>query len=341
MIKFKVSTDIHPKLPVQKIPGTPTTEAAKITKLQAENSVPGFGDEEPVFQIKNFPQNHIKWLIHKNYKKYSAPRHHNVVHASDLDPARNWCPREPALLTRFDKKRPDSFTATAQAMTYTMGYKGADMVMDFIPKERLWGSWKCRACKHEMILRYKPEVCEKCQGHHSALRYVEVLLRAPAIGLIGSIDLFVDILGNGMKTPLEIKTEGNESFKARKKATFDHEWRTMLYLWLIEQSPELKGKGLNAHEARIIYVTKEGYADDPAIKEWKIGDWGKSAIKEYWVSRNDDMIEPAIAKVLAYRKWRNQFDQGGMGAFPYPDRICKSADETRAKNCSVCKECFQ
>lgn len=326
MIKFKTKTPV----------------AAQLPKALAPKVVPpDTPDDEPLFVIKDFPQNHVLYHIHKANPPPRPPRPHNVVHASDLDPARAWCPREPALLTKTGKTRPTEFVSTAQRMTWSMGYKGADLLMDLIPDKMQWGSWKCRSCSHEQPLCYKPEKCSGCGGSSKALRYVEIFLRDPETQLVGSVDLFVDILGNGMKTPIEIKTEGNEGFKKRTKPEFDHEWRTMLYLWLIQKTPQLAGKGLNHQEGRVLYFTKEGWADSPKIKEWKLGDWAKSAVKEYFVQRNDGMLFNSLEQVKTYRAWRTSFDGGYFpGEVPLPDRICNSPIETRAKNCAVCKECF-
>jgi len=88
-----------------------------------------------------------------------------------------------------------------------------------------------------------------------------------------------------------------------------------------------------------MYFTKEGWADEPKIKEWKLQDWSASAVKEYWVNRNDDMIQNKIDDAMAYRLWRSQHDLG-VTPNPMPDRICDSATTSRAKACAVCKECF-
>jgi hypothetical protein len=330
MIKFKAKPIGVTASPV---------EAGKQVKAL---TTPAPGDQEPPFLIKDFPQNYITYHVHKATEKTRSPRPHNVVHASDLDPVRQWCPREPALLTHTGKSRPSEFVATAQRMTWGMGYKGADLLMDLIPAEMKWGNWKCRSCGHDHNLCYTPKACAGCGGSSKALRYVEVFLRDPDTELVGSVDLFVDILGNGIKTPVEIKTEGNDGFKKRTKPEFDHEWRTMLYLWLIERTPQLKGLGLNHQEGRVIYFTKEGWADAPKIKEWKLADRAASAIKEYFVNRNDDMTLNAREQVAAYREWRKIHDAGLVGSLvnPLPARVCSSPSETRAKNCAVCKECF-
>lgn len=328
MIKFRTKPLAATASPV---------EAGKLVKAF---SAPGAGDHETPFIIKDFAQNYVTYHIHKAAAGTRSPRPHNVVHASDLDPVRDWCPREPALLTLHGKTRPNEFVATCQRMTWGMGYKGADLLMDLIPPKMIWGNWKCRSCQHEQNLVYKPEKCTGCGGSPKALRYVEVLLRDPVTELIGSVDLFVDILGNGVKTPIEIKTEGNDGFKKRIKPEFDHEWRTMLYLWLIEQTPQLKGFGLNHQEGRVIYFTKEGWADAPKIKEWALADRAASAIKEYFVNRNDDMTLKARERVEIYRAWRKEYDMGTATHTGLPLGVCTSPAQTRAKGCAVCKECF-
>lgn len=299
------------------------------------------GDDQPLFKIKDFPQNFLTYHIHKAAPSQRAPRHHNIIHASDLDPARRWCPREPALLTRDNLKRPSEFVATAQKMTWGMGYKGAELLMDLIPDAMIWGHWKCRACAHEMKFTYTPKACGKCGGARRALRYEEVLLRDPVTGVIGSVDLFVDLLGNGAKTPIEIKTEGNDSFKKRTAATFDHQWRTKLYMYLAARTPEVQAHGINTEEGRVIYFTKEGWADEPRIKEWKLGDWAKSSIKEYFVPRDDSMVQNALDDVILYRTWREQFEVGTLPQNnPLPARICTAPTDGRAKSCAACKACW-
>jgi len=303
-------------------------------------------DDKPstVFQIKHFPQNHLTYQIHKHTAGTRPARSHNVVHASDLDPARKWCAREPALLTLHKKKRPARFVPTAQRMVWGMGYKGADLLMELIPPEKVWGNWKCRSCGHEVKYQYTPKKCAGCGGSNKAIRYVEVFLRDPETGIVGSVDLFVDMLGNGLKVPIEIKTEGNEGFKSRVKPEFDHEWRTMLYLWLTAKTPWVQDKGLSNQEGRVVYFTKEGYINQPLIKEWGLKDWGKSAIKEYWVARNDDMIQNQIDYQKTYRAWRNKYDDPiqDIGDLPLPARVstAKSKNCTRCKDCPVQKECW-
>lgn len=305
---------------------------------------PDPGPVAEAFKIKDFPQNHLLYHIHKNTAKETAPRHHNVVHSSDLDPARHWCPREPALLTKHNKKRPKGFLSTAMHMVFQMGYKGADLVMEVLPRERIWGNWKCLACKQEVKYVYAPKCCPFCEAHPRALEYKEVFMRDPDTGVVGSCDLFYDVLGNGRKTLIEIKTEGNDSFKSRSKPEFDHEWRTTLYLHIASKNwnGDFAAKyNINLDDARIVYVTKEGFDAAPQIKEWGIADWAKSSMKEYWVNRNDEMIEPRLDLAMEYRSWRNGWDDGNPPVL-MPDRIdkCTSPNCTRAKECPVKKECW-
>lgn len=333
MIKFKTKTigaSINP------------ADIAKTEKSEAE----GQGDHEPAFLIKDFPQNYILYHIHKNGTRAGGARHHNVVHSSDLDPSRKWCAREPALLTVHEKKRPSEFVSTAQRMVWQMGYKGADLVMDMIPREKQWGNWQCRGCSHELKYAYAPTTCPSCgTAHPRAFEYKEVFLRDPKTGVVGSVDLFVDILGNGTKTALEIKTEGNEGFKSRDHATFDHEWRTMLYCRLAELNWDgdfAKEYSINTQSARIMYVTKEGYADSEKVAEWGLPDWKKSAMKEYFVQRYDTMTNNQMDYAMTYRTWRNTWD----AATPFikdslrtPDNLPPRVDGAKSPGCTRCRSC--
>lgn len=292
---------------------------------------------EPM-KIVDFAQNYVKYHIHKNLAGDSKPRPHDHVHISDLDPARKWCPREPALLTLHGKERPEGFVSTAQAMVWKWGHKGADIIIESLPPDMVWGNWRCRNCDLKMMHQYTPMICNGCSAGRNALIYQEVVFRDPKTGVTGSCDLFVDLLKNGRKTAVEIKTEGNGSFGKRSKPEFDHEWRTMGYLRLMSASGKALEFNLETKHARILYITKEGHSADELIKLWGLKDWGKSSMKEYIVNRNDEMLDNRMEAALEYRMWRQNYDAGI--SVPLPNRICSSKAASRAKQCHVCKECF-
>lgn len=324
----------------------------KFTVVPTKQSTSNFVDDIPpeppkskqqLIQIKDFHQNHIRYHIHKNTAGPRKPRHHNVVHISDLDPSRNWCPREPALLTTTGKKRESNFISTAQSTVFRMGYKAADLLMDLIPPEQIWGHWKCRACKHQMKFAYTPHKCSKCGADREALKYQEVLVRDPATGVVGSVDCFVDILSNGKRTGVEIKSEMNDDFKSRTKATFDHEWRSKGYMYLMARDPIVRKKGVNLEEMRIMYISKGGWVEDAQIKNWPVIDSGKTAIKEYWCHRDDSVVANQFELATAYREWRKFFDEPTMApSVPMPKRHkkCTSIGCTMASSCPVRKECW-
>jgi len=294
----------------------------------------------PAFKITDFPQNHLKYHLHKAVAGPRTARNHNVVHASDLDPSRNWCPREPALLTLHKKKRPDGFISTAQKTVFDFGYAGADIVIRALPPEMVWGNWRCRSCRGETKHCYTPKKCGHCGADRKLLRYQEVFLRDPETEIVGSVDLIVDLLGSGKKIPIEIKTEGNETFKARTKEVFEHGWRTNLYLWLIERTPWMQGEGVSSQEGRVLYVAKEGFIPDTEIKKWKLPDWHKTPFKEYTIKRNDDFTQNARDDAFDYRFWKNAHTKGDFGV-DLPPRKCGAKNDTQAKNCAVCKECWE
>ena len=315
-------------------------------KFRFKNEPSGSSEEEPVVpsgqhmvSLTDYPQTHLLYHVHKNTAGYRNARPHNVIHASDLDPSRKWCPREPAILTRHNLKREKGFLSTAQQAVYNFGHAGADILIEMLPEGMVWGNWKCNACGHEHRHQYRPKKCYECGAKRRALRYNEVFMRDPELGIVGSCDLMVDLLGNGVKTLVEIKTEGNESFKRRNAAELEHEWRTKLYLYLADRTEWLEGKGINVEEARVVYLTKEGHVPCDKIKDWKLADWGRTFMKEYRTKRDDSFSEKAREAVLAYRTWRSAFEKGGNPK--YPDRICFSPHDTRAKNCEVCDLCFK
>ena len=325
MIKFKnVGKD-----PLSELPPKP---------IDTKNPDPS---PEPLYKIKDFPNNHVMYHLHKQVACSRGARAHNVVHASDLDPVRRWCPREPALLTKYTFKRPSGFISTAQGTVFKFGHKAADIVIESLPPEIVWGNWKCLACGHDQKHQFTPPSCQKCNANRKALSYREVFMRDPATGIVGSCDVWVDLLKNGQKTMIEIKSEGNTSFKNRSKAEFDHDWRTKLYLWLAERTPWLTEHNLNLHEARVLYVTKEGHIDTDLVKKWGLSDWSKTPFKEYFVERDDTFSQNQRDLVMTYRKWRNAFEAHGQHhAVPLPTRVCKTKNDTKARDCSVCKQCF-
>lgn len=290
-------------------------------------------------KITEFPQNFVMYHYHKNTARPTKARHHNVIHSSDLDPGRNWCPREPALLTLHNKKRPNGFISAAQQTVFDFGHKGSDIVRERLPPEMVWGNWRCRNCGHSEKHTYTPKSCSGC-GAKGSIDYREVFGRCPETGVVGSFDLCVDVLMNGKPVIVETKTEGNADFKSRSAPTFDHEWRTKLYLRLAAVTPWLQGK-LNTTAARIVYISKEGHAEDARIKKWGLPDAASSALKEYIVPRDDSALDNRLQLVKSYRLWRKHHDADpNNNPVTMPDRICNTKNDTRAAACSVCKECF-
>lgn len=288
--------------------------------------------------ITDFAQNYLKYHLHKAMASDTKPRHHAKVHMSDLDPGRQWCPREPALMDLHGTKRPPGFISTAQSTVFKYGHATADIVIGSLPPEIVWGTWKCGVCKHEHPHQYTPACCYECKAPRANLRYREVLMRDPATGLVGSADLFVDLLGNGTKTLIEIKSEGNDSFKSRTKPEFEHEWRTRGYLWLASRTPWLETKGINLKDARVLYVSKEGHAEDDQVKRWGLKDWAKSPFKEYHVKRDDTQLENRLDALREYVDWKSAHTAGA--SVPLPGRVCSSKSCARAGQCAVAEVCF-
>lgn len=284
---------------------------------------------EPAKTIK-YPS--LKMLIHKSSKKNRKARHHRKVHASDLDPARSWCPREVALLEVSGRTRPDEFLPTCRQVTFSMGYAASDLLERFTPEEVVWGAWKCRACGEELPPQHKPTACPSCGAKKEALRYREVFMRDPDTGVVGSCDLWVGLDGRVL-TAIECKSEGKDTFAARTAPDFDHVWRTRFYLWLASVTPWLQSKPLNLHDARIVYVCKSGFESDPELKAAKIADQHASPFKEYVVERDDVQMTAQMERV---REWTSFYAAITKGASAtWPEGVCSDLKCSRASRCTV------
>ena len=203
------------------------------------------------------------------------------------------------------------------------------------------GDWKCRACGETTKARYTPDKCGHCGADGKALRYAEILMRCPDTGIVGSPDILFDMLANGRKTIIEIKSEGADAFKARTAPTEDHVTRTCMYLWLAERTPWLAGKGIATDEARIVYACLDTHVEDPRIKAWKLSDAARTPYKEYVVKRNDARFTAALEKVGEWLTYRAALEYGDApDSVPLPDRVCRSAGCSRARRCSVAALCF-
>lgn len=277
-------------------------------------------------------------MIHRESKKKRPARPHARVHASDLDPSREWCPREPAVLTMFGIKRPDDFLPTHLQFTFSMGYATADSVMRIIPRDRIWGNWKCRACGHVHLHRYAPDTCGHCGGSARALRYEEVLLQDPDTKQVGSADLIVDLAKDGRKTIVEIKSEGKAGWSERDAPTPDHAWRTRLYLRLASVTPWLRNRGVDFQSARILYACKDGHDPSPELKEAGVRDAHRSPFKEYVVRRCDEVLAAADEKLTEWLKFKEAYDTGA--SLPWPDGVCSSGTCSRARRCPARDHCF-
>ena len=293
---------------------------------------------EPPAPKEAKPDASLMVLVHEKSRKHRAPRPHKRVHASDLDPGREWCPREPAVLEAFGLKRDDEFLSTAQQITFSLGYAAADTLERFIPEGRLWGNWQCRACGHEQRHRYRPGECHQCGGDVKAIRYREVLMQDPETKLVGSPDMLVDLRGDHVKTLIEVKSEGKEGFAKRTGPSPDHVWRTRLYLYLASVTPWLAPHGIDTESARIVYVCKEGHEPSDALKAARVRDAHRSPLKEYVVTRSDAHLTAAFEKLNAWLAFREAMESGAPVS--WPDGVCPSGNCPRAKRCAAANRCF-
>lgn len=323
-----------------KPPPLSTKDAGESGKKVKAEKVGVAEDHIEPFVIKDFRENYLTYHLHKHQSGPRPSRPHDHVHMSDLDPARKWCPREPALLTFHNQKRNPDYLGVAQKVVFELGRRVADMVIDFLPPDRVWGNWKCLSCETIWKRRFMPACCPGCSAGRHMLSYREVMFRDPATGVTGSVDLFYDLLGSGIVTGFELKSEGNEKFLKRSKPEFEHEWRSMGYLYLLNRANKDHVKNINLKDFRVVYVSKEGHQESAKLKQWGLTGMARTPLKEYWVNRNDEMVEARFDLAFEYRQWRDAYDDGKV--LPLPPRIpyCTSKGCVRAKSCKVVKECW-
>lgn len=279
--------------------------------------------------------------LHASLADSRAPRHHLRVHASDLDPGRGWCPREAILLEETGLKRKREFVATSTATMFGFGNKAADIVIEALPDEVVWGNWECVSCGWEVKLSYRPCKCPGCGGRQRALAYREVLLKPvedDPVNATGSCDVMLDLRRDGTKTLVEIKSEGSDAFRARTAAEWPHVWRTSLYLKYASETPWLRRHRVDTTSAIILYVCKSSHVKADAVAGYGFYDWRQTPYKEYRVPRSDAILTEPLRRLEQLRDAVRAMRRGEP--YDYPARVCENASCTRARNCPVRAACF-
>jgi len=265
-------------------------------------------------------------LLDKRLSGYETARSHKEVHVSTVtDDELGFCPRSFALLDVLEQKLPNKFIPAAMRVAFDNGTALHDLCRNKWLRHDVIGMWKCRHCKETRHFSKLPALVKGGTCTHEWV-YHEEKFEDPVSGIEGSIDFFVD-LGNDKLTPVEAKSIDKDQFAALAGPMGKHRLRTQMYLTLIDRvAPKTVKDQIDLTHARVLYISK-GYGKKNLDHDGKI-----LPLKEFVDTRNDKAVEPYFALGKQLRDFRN----GGK----MPKLICGSHQDKRAKECSVCKQCF-
>ena len=238
------------------------------------------------------------------------------------------CAREEVLCHRHEVTRTDKIDPSL-SLIFSHGH-GLHYALQNIVLPKcgiIIGQWLCKQCgkKHggkpkngdlERGLCFRPERCRRCgagaregdDDTDNPFLYNELYFRDEDLRIHGHTDSFLRMPGVSSPGIGEIKSIGlRGGYEIRKAPRLDHVIQAQAYLMLT---------GLNW--AVIIY--------------WIKGEVGTGAIVEHFVERDDETINSIRGMVRSIRQ--------GIRDDVLPDRICAKKDCTRAKECSVTKQCF-
>lgn len=265
-------------------------------------------------------------LLNSSLGGYKKDRSHKKVHASDItNEYKSFCPREYALLDTTKTPRADRYIGTAMQVAFDNGEDLHDRVRDDWLRTYAVGDWRCPHCNHKVIFSKAPKVpCPKCGDKN--WRYSEVVFDVPTFGISGSIDFIVD-LGRGKHSIVEIKSMDKDQFNELAAPLSEHRIRTCLYLHMIKEHGGYAGR-IDTEKAYILYVSK-GFGV-------KHADMGKVLpFKEFQISSGAANIDVILKPALDLKVWREKEVKDS-----YPKGVCSTVVCSRAKQCSVSKQCF-
>jgi hypothetical protein len=269
----------------------------------------------------------VKRMLHARIGGYEKPRSKKTIHASDLTYGeREFCPRQSRLMDLYDVQDKAAHISTAQATTFHEGRdKQARLNNDWL-RDVMVGRWDCRSCGKSVPFGPVP----KGGCNNPELRcnwgYEEVRVKDEITGASGGIDGLL-ILRKGEKLRLlECKIMDKDMFKKLVAPLAEHRVRTRMYLQLVARSDEPWATQIDTSEGTVLYIMR-GFGCKDEEGEF-------SPFKEYTVKRNDDEVQPYLARAHAVTLSRNDKAKG------FPCGICSTMMSDRAQTCPVAKQCF-
>lgn len=288
--------------------------------------------------------NRLRKLLHTKFGGPDQTRSPKVVHVSMLTDAtwqREYCPRESALAYLHAIEGQVRWISTAERLTYDVGNFYHDIVVRKLTAEAI-GDWECSRCGWEKRGTYQD--CENCKF---SMTYKEMFFRSPITGVVGSIDLVLN-LGFSKAVIVEIKSVEKDKFRELALPMAEHRQRVLGYLQLLREVSETNEwvkENISLNFGYVLYVSK-GLGHYFKKK-------GMGGIKERYSPFQEFVVRPnggaqkhvdeMFARAKSYWKWRAQMDMplAKKGA-KLPARIknCSNSQCKRAIKCNARKECW-
>lgn len=264
----------------------------------------------------------VSSLFDANRYAGRPPRLGEYLHVSDLV---NKCTRRIALIERMKLTPPVRGLSLSDALTFAQGDAVHDALRDRLVKsapDRAYGRWGCRCgttvTDKPGIFSAVPAtmVCPACKGTLNV--YHELTVRDEDHKITGSPDFLLYSPTNNFLLVTEIKSMSHDMWKDLARPIPEHVLQVAFYWYLLSRA----GYRL-ADKASILYATKS-YV------------FRGSPIKEMLVDMPALMDSGRLTTYIAYADAVKAARHGGA----LPDRPCASPEQTNAKNCDVCVQCF-
>lgn len=242
------------------------------------------------------------------------------IHVSDLI---NKCVRKIALSEEAGLPMPVRSLSHSSGLTFAQG----DAIHDYVKQrfaeryaDSLYGRWSCLCGKtvSEDCVRTETEgeTCESCGT--DLYRYQELVLRHPALKIVGSPDVTLYMRRKACLHPVEIKSINHEEWKTLPRAKPDHVLQVLFYWFLLREL------GYSVSDTvSVLYVTKGFVFKGLPYREFVID-------AQENLHLIDDYREDA-KNLVQYRS---------KGILP-PRSLCSNQHSTEAKACHVVGECFR
>lgn len=284
--------------------------------------------------------NRLRKLLHTKFGHRDEARNPKTVHVSMLTDHRathEYCPRESALSYLHALPSQDRWIATSERLTYDIG----SFVHDHLVRKmtaHLVGDWYCPNCENEWRGEFS-----RCRNCKYIPIYREMFFRSPTYGVIGSVDMCLDLgFKNKKAIIVEMKSIEKDAFLKLVMPTAEHRQRVLGYLHLLKDAAKedkwIK-KNIELKFGYVLYISK-GYGHYFKNKGSGGVNEKYSPFQEFICRPKDGAqqhVEEMFLRAGEYWDWKNE-DQSG--ALPNRIKNCSGLKSKRALKCIACKECW-